>query len=114
MTGAILNPKIEKYLDDLLPKRDSLLAEMEKLARRRDIPIIGPACGRLALSPRENLRRQARLRNGLSHRLLHHLVGPRHGPARPGLLHRRRRIQRPPRPRIFRSAPASSAASPCW
>jgi len=47
VTGAILNPKIEKYLDDLLPKRDSLLAEMEKLARRRDIPIIGPACGRL-------------------------------------------------------------------
>ncbi len=47
MTGAILTPKIEKYLDDLLPKRDSLLAEMEKLARRRDIPIIGPACGRL-------------------------------------------------------------------
>lgn len=47
MSGEILNPKIEKYLDDLLPKRDPLLAEMEKLARRRDIPIIGPACGRL-------------------------------------------------------------------
>jgi predicted O-methyltransferase YrrM len=47
MTGAILNPKIEKYLNDILPKRDSLLAEMEKLANRRDIPIIGPACGRL-------------------------------------------------------------------
>jgi caffeoyl-CoA O-methyltransferase len=47
MTGAILNTKIEKYLDDLLPQRDALLSEMEKLARRRDIPIIGPACGRL-------------------------------------------------------------------
>jgi predicted O-methyltransferase YrrM len=47
MTGTILNPKIEKYLNDILPKRDSLLAEMEKLANRRDIPIIGPACGRL-------------------------------------------------------------------
>lgn len=47
MSGAILNSKIEKYLDDLLPKRDPLLNEMEKLARRRDIPIIGPACGRL-------------------------------------------------------------------
>jgi len=47
MNGAILNTKIEEYLDDLLPKRDSLLNEMEKLARRRDIPIIGPACGRL-------------------------------------------------------------------
>ena len=47
MSGEILNPKIEAYLDELLPKRDSLLNEMEKLARRRDIPIIGPACGRL-------------------------------------------------------------------
>jgi predicted O-methyltransferase YrrM len=47
MTGPILNPKIEEYLDDLLPKRDPLLNEMEKLARRRDIAIIGPACGRL-------------------------------------------------------------------
>lgn len=44
---GILEKRIEKYLDGLLPKRDALLAEMEKYAKRRKIPIIGPACGRL-------------------------------------------------------------------
>src|SRR3984893_5999447 len=44
---GILEQRIEKYLDRLLPKRDALLTEMEKYASRRDIPIIGPACGRL-------------------------------------------------------------------
>jgi caffeoyl-CoA O-methyltransferase len=45
--GVILNDKVEAYLNDLLPRRDAVLAEMEQLARRRDIPIIGPACARL-------------------------------------------------------------------
>lgn len=44
---GILDAKTEKYLDDLLPKRDSLLVEMEKYAAKRHVPIIGPACGRL-------------------------------------------------------------------
>jgi predicted O-methyltransferase YrrM len=44
---GILEKRMEKYLDGLLPKRDTLLAEMEKYAKRRKIPIIGPACGRL-------------------------------------------------------------------
>ena len=44
---GILEKRIEKYLDSLLPKRDALLAEMEKYAKRGEIPIIGPACGRL-------------------------------------------------------------------
>ncbi|MGH9713750.1 MAG: O-methyltransferase [Candidatus Acidiferrales bacterium] len=45
--SGILDKRVEKYLDSLLPKRDAVLAEMEKYARRRNIPIIGPACGRL-------------------------------------------------------------------
>lgn len=45
--SGILQPKIEKYLDSLLPRRDAVLAEMERYAGQRDIPIIGPACGRL-------------------------------------------------------------------
>ena len=45
--SGILQPKIEKYLESLLPKRDAVLADMERYARKRDIPIIGPACGRL-------------------------------------------------------------------
>ena len=43
----IIEKKIEKYLNDLLPKRDAVLAEMERYARQHDVPIIGPACGRL-------------------------------------------------------------------
>jgi caffeoyl-CoA O-methyltransferase len=44
---GILDKKVEKYLNGLLPKRDVVLADMERYARRHDVPIIGPACGRL-------------------------------------------------------------------
>ncbi len=39
----ILNPDIEKYIYGLLPPRDPLLAEMEAVAEREHIPIVGPA-----------------------------------------------------------------------
>jgi len=45
--SGILEKQVEKYIDSLLPKRDAVLAEMEAYAKRREIPIIGPACGRL-------------------------------------------------------------------
>ena len=45
--SGILVPKIEKYLNHILPKRDPVLTEMEKYAAKHDVPIIGPACGRL-------------------------------------------------------------------
>jgi caffeoyl-CoA O-methyltransferase len=45
--SGILEKNIEKYLDSLLPKRDAVLADMEKYASRHKIPIIGSACGRL-------------------------------------------------------------------
>jgi len=45
--SGITNPKVEQYLYGLLPARDAVLAEMEKQARRRNIPIVGPAVGRL-------------------------------------------------------------------
>ncbi|HVB33575.1 MAG TPA: O-methyltransferase [Patescibacteria group bacterium] len=44
---GILFPAMGRYLDRILPPRDAVLAEMEALARRDHIPIIGPACGRL-------------------------------------------------------------------
>jgi predicted O-methyltransferase YrrM len=47
MPGLILNPNVEKYLNEILPPRDAVLTEMERLAKRRDIPIIGPACARV-------------------------------------------------------------------
>ena len=49
--GAILSgitkPQIDEYMNNLLPKRDPVFAEMEKLAEKEDIPIIGPAVARL-------------------------------------------------------------------
>src|SRR5438270_14089777 len=43
----ITNEKVEKYLYAVLPERDEVLREMEKQATARDIPIVGPAVGRL-------------------------------------------------------------------
>ncbi len=43
----ILNPAIERYLLDLLPERDEVLADIEREAERRNIPIVGPAVGTL-------------------------------------------------------------------
>ncbi len=43
----IVNPEIERYMHGLLPMRDPVLAEMEEVAKRRNIPIIGPAVARL-------------------------------------------------------------------
>ncbi len=45
--SGITDPTTEKYIYSLLPKRDALLREMERYAARHDVPIIGPACGRL-------------------------------------------------------------------
>ena len=47
MDSAFVDKAVEKYLYDLLPARDAVLAEMEREAARRNIPIIGPAVGRL-------------------------------------------------------------------
>ena len=43
----ILAPAIEKYLSGGLPPRDPVLADMEAYARKHEVPIIGPECGRL-------------------------------------------------------------------
>jgi caffeoyl-CoA O-methyltransferase len=44
---GILEPKIEKYLNALLPARDGVLREMERYAAKHKVPIIEAACGRL-------------------------------------------------------------------
>ena len=46
MNGIVL-PKVEAYMDGLLPQRDQVLIEIETLASNRGIPIIGPAVGRV-------------------------------------------------------------------
>ncbi|MFQ5724535.1 MAG: O-methyltransferase, partial [Terriglobia bacterium] len=45
--NGITDPAVEKYLYELLPARDPVLAEIEQQAQRRNIPIVGPAVGRL-------------------------------------------------------------------
>jgi caffeoyl-CoA O-methyltransferase len=47
MAGEIVNAAVAKYMLDLLPERDPVLREMEEQARRRDIPIVGPAVARV-------------------------------------------------------------------
>ena len=43
----INTPEVEKYLSSILPKRDAILSEMERYAKRNDVPIVGPAVGRM-------------------------------------------------------------------
>ncbi|HKV94098.1 MAG TPA: O-methyltransferase [Candidatus Angelobacter sp.] len=46
MTG-VTNPAVDEYMLALLPARDAVLQEMEQQAAKRDIPIVGPAVGRV-------------------------------------------------------------------
>lgn len=46
----ITNPEIERYMLDLLPSRDPVLAEIEAYAAQHEIPIVGPAVGRFLSS----------------------------------------------------------------
>ena len=45
--NGITDKLVERYMDDLLPRRDDVLTEIEATAARRDIPIIGPAVARV-------------------------------------------------------------------
>jgi caffeoyl-CoA O-methyltransferase len=45
--GGITVEAVENYMYDLLPPRDEVLAEMEAEAVERDVPIVGPAVGRI-------------------------------------------------------------------
>ena len=43
----INTPEVDKYIYSILPKRDAILSEMERYAKRNDVPIVGPAVGRM-------------------------------------------------------------------
>jgi len=45
--GGITVAVVEDYLYSLLPPRDEVLTEVEAEAAKRDIPIVGPAVGRI-------------------------------------------------------------------
>jgi len=43
----IVEKAVEQYLYKLLPPSEPVLREMEEFARRRNVPVVGPAVGRL-------------------------------------------------------------------
>jgi caffeoyl-CoA O-methyltransferase len=43
----ITDPRVENYIYAMLPERSAALQEIERQAKERDIPIVGPAVGRL-------------------------------------------------------------------
>src|SRR5262249_50765161 len=45
--SEITNTAVDHYMLSLLPARGAVLEEMEEQARKRDIPIVGPAVGRV-------------------------------------------------------------------
>jgi predicted O-methyltransferase YrrM len=45
--AEITEPAVDQYMLNLLPARDAVLQEIERQADKRDIPIVGPAVGRL-------------------------------------------------------------------
>ncbi len=43
----LVAPELDRYILDLLPPRDPVIAEMEAYAAKHDVPIVGPAVGTL-------------------------------------------------------------------
>ncbi len=77
MADFIVEKSVERYLHDLIPRRDPLLAEMEERARREDIKIIGPLAGRLLALLVELAGARRNLRDGFGDWLFDHLDGAR-------------------------------------
>jgi len=79
--SGIFEPQTEKYLDSLLPARDAVLREMERYAAKNNVPIVGPACGRvlhqLALATRARRVFEMGSAIGYSTLWLARAVGPR-------------------------------------
>jgi hypothetical protein len=50
--GGITVPEVEDYLYAMLPPRDEVLTEMEADAAKNDVPIVGPAVGRILYQQR--------------------------------------------------------------
>lgn len=45
--SGLLVPEVEEYIYDLLPESDAVLCEMERHAAEHNVPIVGPAVGRM-------------------------------------------------------------------
>lgn len=69
MDIEIVNPKIESYIDGLLPEREPLFYQMEKMAGDADFPAVGPQVGRVLelLARAVNARRIMELGSGFGY-----------------------------------------------
>src|SRR5260370_33030911 len=47
LRSGYIQDDVEEYLYQLLPERDTVVAEMEDYAAQNDVPIIGPAVARM-------------------------------------------------------------------
>ena len=43
----LVSPELDRYLIEILPPRDPVIEEMERIANERDVPIVGPAVATL-------------------------------------------------------------------
>ena len=43
----LVSPELDRYLIDVLPPRGPVITEMEEIAKKRDVPIVGPAVATL-------------------------------------------------------------------
>lgn len=46
---AILQNGLDEYLQNLIPKRDEILQQMEKIAEKNEFPIVGPQVGQVLM-----------------------------------------------------------------
>lgn len=69
MDMEIVNPKIESYIDGLLPERGPVFHEMEKMAEEANFPAVGPQVGVLLelLARSVNARRIMELGSGFGY-----------------------------------------------
>jgi len=68
----IVSSKVVRYLDQILPARGEVITAMEREAKRRDIPIVGPHVGRLlaTLATAVNARRVFELGSAIGYSTL--------------------------------------------
>lgn len=68
----IVSRTVQRYLEAAVPPRGEVLAAMEREAKRRDIPIVGPQVGRLlaALAAAANARRVFELGSAIGYSTL--------------------------------------------
>ena len=88
LRSAFTKDDVDEYLYKLLPERDAVVREMERLCRRAWSSHHWTSRGAVTVAARAGFRRETNLRDGVCDQLLHNLAGPRGGTERQGVLYR--------------------------